>query len=303
MKYVVNAKHFKQTQKEHKSNAPELLPRKRPRALTCPLPAEPDKSSRSRSWNPFRKSIRQQTCDQSQSALLARLPSEIRLLIWTEVLGGHLLHIVRAPKRLLAIDCADEVNVELETRHHLCWGIETERAPGFYLSPHTHHPAKPANLLPLLQTCRRIYTEVISILYEDNIFDINRLSTLLYLQRSVLLKRLNQIRVLNLTWDYALIISASPIWYDLDSWHEACEVLMSFAGLQELTVHFTNWRKNSWPGADWKVLWGPLLEALMRIKTAKKFDVFLPWSEDECAEAAKDGGYLFRLMPMADVMM
>ncbi|PSS18375.1 hypothetical protein M430DRAFT_58556 [Amorphotheca resinae ATCC 22711] len=297
MTVLLSGKDLKKAPKWRPTNVPSLLPRKRPRALTCPLPAKTDKS-----WNPFKKSVLQQTCDQSQSGL-ARLPGEIRQLIWTEVLGRHLLHIVYAPQRLLAIDCAEEVDDELETRHHLCWGVTTAKAPsGSYLYPHSDHPAKPANLLPLLQTCRRIYTEVISILYEDNIFDIGSLLPLLYLQRSVLPQRLNQIRVLNLTYSYAMVISASPLIYEINEWREACDVLMSFAGLQELTVHFKKSRKDSWPGADGKSQWGPLLEALTQINTAKKkFDVFLPWTEDECAEAAKEGGYPFRLMPMADV--
>jgi hypothetical protein len=297
-----NAEDVNRTQKERRTNAPQRLPRQRSRALTCPLPTKPDKPRRL--WNPFKKSVCQQTFNQFQSALFAQLPGEIRQLIWTEVLGGHLLHVARAPMRLLAIVCAEKFGHELETRRHGCWGCTSRRlsmgtTPGFYLGPRHHHPSKPANLLPLLQTCRIIYTETISILYEDNIFDINHLDTLIYLQQSLLPRRLNQIRVLNFTWDFKWPTATSPAPYDITTWREACDALASFAGLQELMVHLTG-PNDLMPGAYWKNRWGPLLEALTRIKAAKKFHVLLPWSEDECVEAAKEGRYPFRLVSKAE---
>jgi hypothetical protein len=299
-----NAEDVEQTQKERKTNAPQRLPRKRPRALTfiCPDKSSP---STTRNLSTSKDSVPRRKFDQSQSALFARLPGEIRHLIWIKVLGRHLLHVARAPKRLLAIDCAAKVNVGpdlLETRFHGCWGVTRHlgTTPGFYLYPRNHHPSKPANLLPLLQTCRRIYTETISILYEDNIFDINHLDTLVYLQQSVLPQRLNQIRVLNLTWDFKWPTAISPAPYDLATWREACNTLASFASLQELMVYLTG-ENDLTPGTYWKDRWGPVLEALTRTKAAKKFNVFLPWSEDECAEAAKEGGYPFKLVSKVEV--
>ena len=182
-------------QVEFEIAAPPRLPRNRPRALTYPLPVEPDDPQR--------------TCDQSKSALIS-LPFELRRQIWIEVLSGHLLHITRDAKRLVAIDCTvknDKTKAEFETRRHGCWGVTDWSPhmdywwmPGCYQRPRDGHPARPANLLPLLQTCRLIYTETVSMLYEDNIFDFNHTNMLIYLECYVLPKRLNQIRVLNLTW-------------------------------------------------------------------------------------------------------
>ena len=64
--------------------------------------------------------------------------------------------------------------------------------------------------------------------------------------------------------------------------------------MQELTVHLTG-ENDLTPSTYWKDRWGPLLEALAQIKSVK-FDVFFPWTEDECAEAEKDGGYPFKLV-------
>lgn len=284
--WCANSEDVEQTQRERKTNAPQRLPPTRPRALTFICPEKSD-------------------FDQSQSALLARLPAEVRRLIWLKVLGGHLLHIARAPKRLLAIDCADKVHIGsdlLETRFHACWGVtrRQDTTPGFYISPRDH-PSRPANLLPLLQTCRRVYSEAISILYQDNVFDINHLDTLIYLRQSVLPQRLNQIRTLNLIWDFKWPTATSRAPYDLATWQEACNILATFTGLQELTVYLTG-ENDLTAGTYWKDRWGPLLETLAQIESVK-FDVFIPWTEEECAKAEKDGGYPFRLVSKIQVML
>lgn len=298
-----NAEDIRRTQKQRNKNAPRRLPRQRPRALSVSSSAEHEESRRS--WNPFKKSGIQRTNDQAQSVLLTRLPSEIRRLIWANVMGGHLLHVVRAPKRLLAIDCNEDFGRELKTRHHDCWGFTDAwkpsmgSTPGYYLFPEGDRPAKPANLLPLLQTCRLIYTETIPILYRDNIFDLNHVDTLLYLRQSVLPQRLNQIRFLNLIWDFRYDASAAPAPYGIATWLEVCDVLASFAGLQELTMHLSGSNFASYVRKDG--FWKTLLEALRIVKVAKRFDVTVPWSKNECEEVAKEGDYNFKLVPRGDV--
>jgi hypothetical protein len=135
-------------------------------------------------------------------------------------------------------------------------------------------------------------------LYENNIFDINHLDTIFYLQQTVLPQRSNQIRVLNLTWDFKYPTANpeySPAPYALATWQEVCDVLSSFAGLQELTLHLTSNELLPFSGEGKK--WSkPLLEPLKRIKPAKRFDVYVNWSEGACAEAAKEG-YPFRFLP------
>jgi hypothetical protein len=288
-------------QKEREASAPKPLPRKRPRALTCPLPAKPA-SSRSRLSNPFKIFSRQQrTFDQSQSPLVARLPLEIRQLIWTEVLGGRFLHIVYAHKTLMAIECVEDFGPELETVQHGCWGKSVVGIGGFssgvYHWPLRDHPAKPTNLLPLIQTCRIIYTEAMPVLYESNVFDFKHLDTLLYLNRTVLSQRLRQIRVLNLSWHLRHGVTEYDPPNDFTSWRETCLVLATFTGLQDLSVHVVS--RHFIRGSLYEEDCRPLLEALTLIKPAKRFDVYLPWTEDQCGEVANDGGYPFRLTPIA----
>lgn len=287
-----NQEDFKRTEKDRKANAPQELPRQRPRALTCPIPA-----SSIRSWNPFKRSERQQTCEQLQSPFFARLPYEIRLRIWSEVLGGHLLHIARAHKRLVAIKCEEPLDSDHMTTFHNCWGnaprkISGGRMPSYYIGPYRDHPARPANLVPLLRTCRLVYTETVSILYSGNIFDINHIDTLIYLQRSVLPRRLNHIRAVNLIWHFKYGSGCTNAPYDLATWVEICDVLAGFSGLRELTIHLTS--VDLFPAAKY---YGRPLEALKRIKVSGRFNVYLPWTEQDCAEVTKGEKYPFTLLP------
>lgn len=290
-----NAEDIEETQKDRRKNAPRQLPRTRPRTLTCPLGGPGSRPS----WNPFKRAISQQTLDQSQSQLL-RLPKEILDLIFAQILGGHLLHIARARKKLVAISCTDKSRggrPYLETSGHNCWGSTTGwpqlgTTPGYLVQTRDDHP--PArDLLPLLQTCRMVYTQTIRILYRDNIFDINHLDTVMYMDRSILPQRLSQIRKLNFTWDFKGVVPANRAPYDLGTWRETCQTLStSFHGLHELTMYLTGssgalTRRNEWR---------PLLDAMKQIK-ALSFTVFLQWSEDECMKAAREDVYPFRLVP------
>jgi len=210
-------------------------------------------------------------------------------------MGGRLFHIVRAPKRLLAIECAEDLQPELETRHHECWGIQIlsrglGRIPGFWVRLQPDHPATPTNLLSLLQSCRAIYTETIPIFYAKNTFDINQLDTLLYLQMSVLPQRLAQIRVLNFIWDFRYPSCISPAPYDLATWCKVCDVLASIAGLQELMLRLGGFVFEPYDNSHLHVL-----ESLTVIKQAKVFDVLLPWPKSRLLAAARDTMYPFRL--------
>lgn len=87
-----NAEDLKATAQKRIEYAPRPLPERRPRALTVSsIGAGSEKTSSRWSWNPFRNEAPQRTFDQLQSPLIAKLPKELRLLIWKEVVGGHWL--------------------------------------------------------------------------------------------------------------------------------------------------------------------------------------------------------------------
>jgi hypothetical protein len=306
MKQCGNAEDFKSTKAKRKKYAPKQLPRIRPRRLT-----DPPLLHSSRSWKDvlLGRHVTQQTFStQSASILFARLPIEVRQVIWTNVLGGYLLHVARAPGRLIALPCADIADPKRATRKHSCWGWtdnpqQGSHTAGFYVGSLAEHlmgitelpDARPADfLLPLLQSCRQAYLEGISILYQKNVFDLNHIDTLFYLQRSVLPQRLVEIHSLNLSWNFRYGLPFSRVPYGLATWAEACSVLASLRGLQILRVRLTG------HGIDFahdRHLWGTMLEALMQIKSMGDcFEVFLPWSVAQCESAAKGEAYPFKLM-------
>ena len=277
---------FRAREAERKAKlGPPPLPSPRPRALTPPLPADdvPETSSLW-SWLPLMRHapVAQKTHSQSQSALLAQLPAEVRRIIWSYAVGRRLLHIVRLPTKLLAIECVEPMSPERETYHHACWGFHrsfrSPRLPGFYGGPLPQHPAQPADFAPLLQTCRMVYREAAPIMYSDNIFDVNHLDTLLYMRRSILSHRLAEIQSLNMTWDF---FNSPSMGGPVDAWTLVCQLLAGLTSLKELTLHLLEVSPTRMIRGG---RWGKPFEQLMDIKTPQRFDVFVSWPEEKWAE-------------------
>ena len=64
--------------------------------------------------------------------------------------------------------------------------------------------------LALLQSCRQIYTEAIDIMYTTNLFDLDDVSTLLYLSQTIRPQRFAAIKYLQFKWVFGLPPFASP---------------------------------------------------------------------------------------------
>lgn len=151
-----------QISKERKAFRAKPLPANRPRALTLPL--NDDVRNDGDHHNILsrlikkKREIQQRTNIQQKSLLIAHLPYEIRILIWRYLLCEQHLHVVRAPKRLLAIQCDEEESIG-DCRHQ-CWGYSTihvrfgPRAAGYYTGKKDSAQCENANLLSILMTCR-----------------------------------------------------------------------------------------------------------------------------------------------------
>jgi hypothetical protein len=122
----------------HREEKPIPLPENRERALTPPLlPRRPKTRS-----NPHY--VEQRTVAQFESALLTKLPAEIRRRIWEMAIGGMRLHIVRKYKRL---------------GHTVC-SMSDETCDCDSISQELHRAAEVLadwNMLALLTTCRQIH--------------------------------------------------------------------------------------------------------------------------------------------------
>lgn len=150
-----------QVSKERKAFRAKPLPTNRPRALTLPLEDDNGKSQIDRSQNILsriikkRKTIQQRTFAQKESLLITRLPYEVRILIWRYLLCDQHLHLVRAPKRLLGVQCYEDESIG--PYRHECWGYSTisvRSTAGYYKGKKDGAQCENANLLSILKTCR-----------------------------------------------------------------------------------------------------------------------------------------------------
>lgn len=123
---------------------PRPLPRKRQRRLSLPS------SQASFDWPKSGQKI----ADQTQSALLSRLPLEIRSLIYQHVLGGTLLHVTTIygllQGRMAHIKCL--VLFAPSDDHQNCWRRKVEKASPALSSGKSDG----GGLLSILKTCRQM---------------------------------------------------------------------------------------------------------------------------------------------------
>ncbi|KAJ5569478.1 uncharacterized protein N7459_008908 [Penicillium hispanicum] len=229
------------------ANAPPALPQTRPRAIT-PVPGGPEVPD-----------------DQLQSAILSRVPLEVRRLIWELVVGGHWLHLVHARGRLIAIQCERGVAFpDLSRCTHDCWGDTTgaecwESQPGLFLSMKPSSPSRIVSLLALSRTCRRVYAETIHLLYSTNTFDFNHIDTILSLSETTLRPRLDSLRQIRLQFWFVQEFppleqdtssntsTALRTAHDLEKWEETCTILTSLKGLAGLYLHLDGQAVNRAP--------------------------------------------------------
>jgi hypothetical protein len=131
------SKRYKQRQK----NAPRPLPRRR-RQLTLPLPIQTN-------YGLFVKA--QKTLDQHQSPLF-RLPTEVRIVIWNEVMGHRVFHIGLGRKRLQHTLCTVCDPTDYCTGPEVtCFPLSLDNKMYPSVSAPQRH-----GILSLTKTCRRM---------------------------------------------------------------------------------------------------------------------------------------------------
>ncbi|EME45174.1 hypothetical protein DOTSEDRAFT_71033 [Dothistroma septosporum NZE10] len=111
----------------------------------------------------------QKTSDQTQSAFLTKLPYDVRLIIYEMVIGGNVLHLEAQNQkaRILHNVCKHPQDINDVGMHQDCSSLSTVRPSSAPREDYAHA----TGLLPLLVTCRRIYSEAINTLYSANTFE------------------------------------------------------------------------------------------------------------------------------------
>ncbi|KAL2831039.1 hypothetical protein BJY01DRAFT_226792 [Aspergillus pseudoustus] len=140
---------------------------------------------------------RQKSADQYQSILLSNLPLEVRELIYE--------HTSYFPDQVGSVVAQRGLDVHIFSHAgKLVWrrrsGIDGSGCSSHCYRKFYPHTPRSLNLLALVLTCRRIYSEAIDILYSRNTFVFRNLTAITSFLSNVLPQRLNCIRALRLKW-------------------------------------------------------------------------------------------------------
>ncbi|KAL4951053.1 hypothetical protein BDW69DRAFT_201668 [Aspergillus filifer] len=223
----VRPRNISRRHQQRPSRAPVALPRRR-RALSIPLP-------RPRSS----KEVGSQRTFSQRNSRFFRLPAELRDVIYRDILelSAH-FHVWRTHKRLCSISCMQDS----------CFLAQDPACGRFvYCRPPLAQDGsaqrvgvgkeRRERILPLLTSCRRVYTESIYLLYTKNkfIFDDNR--TLQLFPTVVPSHRLSVIRSL-----YIRFYAFKNEQIDTKSeatWNQLCKMLRELKHLDTLSIFLT----------------------------------------------------------------
>ena len=298
--------------------APPSCPANRPRVLAKPLPGlDGHKHSSYLSWAPTvkRPPVSRPISPQAESPLFRQLPPELRLTIWRELLSGKLLHVLRARNGVLAIECpylclrCDRVMQTIDRCPHekphpmlsKPWdhirrkGTNISRS-GESTADHFIYPgnrsALPVKLLGLLRTCRLVYSETVNVLYEGSVFAFNRLETVSQLPRVWPPQLFHAVREIHLAWTFkwrpvpgeAKTEEWAPQFEP--AWHAAADILAAAQGLRTLLIRIDGWENSKLDALQS----ARLLQPLMKVQQAGRFEVCVPLGEGQLAELVKELG-------------
>lgn len=121
------------------------------------------------------------------------------------------IYFVQAYRRLSHIRCKD--------RSPLCKGTTCRTR---HKVPGAKDPWGNISLLHMLQSCRRIYSEAIEILYATNTFDFDSLNGVLQLSRTILPNRMKLVKSVQwrYKWDHLITSPPSVKYYHHRPWVE-----------------------------------------------------------------------------------
>lgn len=252
--------------------------RVRDRALTLPLP-EPSQTliakiqSLQIRGNRSQQPAPQKPCDQRQS-ILYTLPFEIRQMIWKEVLGDDVVHIMPLKDGIGHVRCINRSGEECDFSGHRCWVQHYIRLgltipPLNYPGPEDLSATYPS-LLVVLKTCRQIYSESIEYLYKENTFNFRNLETFAKFTTSVLTCRLELLKSVQFSYSSRDLYSLPP--NHGVAWKRIVEAISRMKKLRTLRVWLYHECFPRDPADQIK-----LLQPLVCIKSLPIFEVRVDW--------------------------
>ena len=190
------------------------------------------RTSRNQSPKPPRRQISSLTMDRLLNKgcmFLQQLPLELRLIIYSYVIGNDKIRLITVPWKVVAAPDI-EGNVSMTHEHITAFhSRRPDKRPRFYGNA-------------LLQTCRQIYQEAVDVLYSTNTFILLDFPTFDTFAKSILPQRLNAIRSLQIRYSPTKSISYQhectghyDLPNDLDS---VWETILRMKNLQNLELDF-----------------------------------------------------------------
>ncbi|KAF7899835.1 hypothetical protein EAF00_004171 [Botryotinia globosa] len=175
---------------------------------------------------------------QGGSTIFGLLPSEVRMEIYTWVLGGRVLHIVRREDKLNHVVCkSDRRDLDAGTREEdacIVAGCRSVKIPGGS-GVHEIIGEGSGSLIQLLQVCRRIYSEAISLLYSTNTFNFDSMESFISFSNEILPRRFDSITsvTLDFSFDTSSLYNESSS-NDVPRWERTWMIIGSMKSLKSL---------------------------------------------------------------------
>ncbi|KAJ4348018.1 uncharacterized protein N0V89_009390 [Didymosphaeria variabile] len=222
--------------------------------------------------------------DQSTSRLM-QLPLELRQMIYRAAIGDSVMHMVLKKYKLGHRRCEASDITDCPKQYEF-FSADNIWSP--LAEPADEPPATDGNILPLLLTCRQIYSEAIKFLYTTNTFAFSDLDCLRYFSSTILPQRWSLVQKVDIEWciswpiydplAQALLISRPALYppHDEATWEGTWHIISEMPSLKWLRVrlmYFDGFRDS---GCEEK-----LLAPLRQVIRPKKFDVHMNWTGEE----------------------
>jgi len=147
-------------------------------------------------------------------------------------------------------------------------------------------------MLPLLQTCRMIYSEAVDQMYSRNIFHFNDPGDIRYFSRAIVPQRLNAIHSIVVDWERSFSIF-NPYNYipkqdneEWKAWKQTWDIIARMEGLQEVRVIL---KKHIFVVSRTRRI--KMCQPMMEIKGLKKFELIVPPDDEQEWNFATDAPF------------
>ncbi|PGH05026.1 hypothetical protein AJ79_06913 [Helicocarpus griseus UAMH5409] len=235
-----------------------------------------------------------ETTSQPSSLLLSRLPLEIRSYIYELLLGGKTIHLIRTDEPKIR-HCLCPFR---RRKYHLVL-FRPEEASWCYCImfnkgmpvEEDEEPSRTKQRIPLLLTCRQIYSEAVNTLYANNTINLQMIQSadfqlLSDLENTLPPGRFHAIRSLEISFLHSSqsrkVQKLNDEWFA--RWTKMCTVIASMEGLLDLQIWLRMDQGDKAGNSMTAAQELRLFEPLMKINGLRSFRVEVSWPKDQGGE-------------------